>query len=133
MAAGTVISVLTAIPWDKVVKNAPLVAEAAAKLWGTVCKKKDSAQMDQASVSEEVALSELDLLKVRMLALEDGIKSLQDQLQASLELIKELAEQNTQLVQRVELNRARLIRYGIATVLGGAALVVVIALLLAGR
>ena len=36
-------------------------------------------------------------------------------MQASSELIKALAEQNGQLVQRIELNRVRLVRYAVAS------------------
>lgn len=126
MAAGTIITVLSNIPWDQVVKNAPKVADGAMKLWSAVTnrKKQDSSQNVHSAVA---ALSDPELLKAQLIRLEDNIKSLQDQMQASSELIKALAEQNTQLVQRIELNRARLVRYAVVTVLGGLALLAVVA------
>lgn len=124
MAAGTIITVLSNIPWDKVVENAPKVTDAAVKLWNMVAnrRKQPSDESKQDKASHDTFLSESDLLKARVLALEDGIKCLQDQMEASSELIKALADQNIQLVQRIELNRINLVRYAIATVLGGAIL-----------
>jgi hypothetical protein len=46
--------------------------------------------------------------------LQTTVAQLQEQMQASSELIKALADQNTQLVQRVELNRERLLRVSVA-------------------
>lgn len=134
MAAGPIIAVLSNIPWDKVVETAPKVADAAVKLWDMVTNPKpDPPQNDQSTASSDAPLSELDLLKARVLTLEDGVKCLEDQMQESSKLIKALAEQNTQLVQRVELNRAHFDRYAIATALGGTTLLAVIIYLLLGR
>ena len=36
MAVGTLITVLSNIPWGQVVENAPKVAEGAVKLWNSV-------------------------------------------------------------------------------------------------
>jgi len=132
MAAGTIITVLSNIPWDQVVKNAPKVADGALKLWGAVTsrKKQNSSQNEHPAVAVDATPSEADLLKARLLRLDDDVKSLQDQMQASSELIKVLAEQNTQLVQRIELNRVRLIRYAIATISGGSALLAVVVYIL---
>jgi hypothetical protein len=69
-------------------------------------------------------------MKARLLALEDSITRLQDQMQASSALIKDLAEQNTQLVQRIELNRIRLVRYSVATALQGVVLLTAVVYLL---
>lgn len=117
MAAGTIIAVLSNIPWGQVVENAPKVADGAVKLWNAVTnrKKQDSIQKEQPSVAADSTPSEADLLKAQLLRLDDNVKSLQDQMQASSELIKALAEQNGQLVQRIELNRVRLVRYAVAS------------------
>lgn len=135
MAAGAIITVLSNIPWGQVVETAPKVADAAMKLWNTVTnrKKQDLRQSEQSTDSEDVFLSDSDLLKARVLTLEEGVKSLQDQMQASSELIKSLAEQNTLLVLRVEQNRANLVRHTIATSLGGTLLLSVIIYLLLGK
>jgi hypothetical protein len=49
-------------------------------------------------------------LQGRVRALESAVEGLRGQLQQSSELINALAEQNAQLVQRIELNRQRLQR-----------------------
>ncbi|MBI1285561.1 MAG: hypothetical protein GC183_14710 [Thiobacillus sp.] len=129
MAVGTLITVLSNIPWGQVVENAPKVADGAVKLWNSVTNrnKPDAIQGSQAAAEPP---SEADRLKARLLALEDGVTSLQDQMQASSALIKDLAEQNTQLVQRIELNRVRLVRYSVATALQGAVLLAAVVYLL---
>lgn len=132
MGVGTVISVLSKIPWGQVVESAPKVADAAAKLWKTVVnrRKQDAGQSRQSTVPPDMYPSEPDLLEARVLALEDGVRCLQDQMQASSELIKTLAEQNAKLVQRVEMMRARFVRFALATAFGGTLLLVVVVYLL---
>jgi chromosome segregation ATPase len=124
MAAGTIITVLANIPWGQVVENAPKVADGAMKLWkaATRRKKQDASQDEYADVAADANLSEEELLKARLRRLEDNIRSLEEQMQASSELIKALAEQNTQLVQRIELNRVRLVRFAVVAALGGVVL-----------
>ena len=132
MALGTLITVLSSIPWGQVVENAPKVAEGAVKLWNSVTNRnrQGSIQDKEAAATAEETASEADRLKARLLALEDSVTRLQEQMQASSKLIKDLAEQNTQLVQRIELNRIRLVRHTVATVLGGAILLAVVVYLL---
>ncbi len=128
MGAGTIITVLSNIPWRQVVENAPKVADGALKLWKAVTgrKRQGASQNGHPTVPVDAAMSEADLLKARLLSLEDNISSLQDQMQESSELIKALAEQNTQLVERIELNRVRLVRLVAAIVLGGAGLLALV-------
>lgn len=128
MGAGTIITVLANIPWRQVVENAPKVADGAMKLWKAVTgrKKQGAGQAQPPVAAADASLSEADLLNARLLSLEDNIRSLQDQMQESSELIKALAEQNTQLVQRIELNRVRIVRLVAVTVLGGAVLLALV-------
>jgi hypothetical protein len=130
MAVGTLITVLSNIPWGQVVENAPKVAEGAVKLWNSVTNRNKQDAIQDKQVVADDAPSEADRMKARLLALEDSITRLQDQMQASSALIKDLAEQNTQLVQRIELNRIRLVRYSVATALQGAALLAAVVYLL---
>jgi hypothetical protein len=130
MAVGTLITVLSNIPWGQVVENAPKVAEGAVKLWNSVTNRKKQDAIQDKQAAAEDAPSEAERMKARLLALEDSISSLQDQMQASSALIKDLAEQNTQLVQRIELNRVRLVRYSVATALQGAVLLAAVVYLL---
>lgn len=93
------ITVLSAVPWTEVIRNAPKVAEGAKSLWGAV-RRKDGMRV---TTTHETDPTE------RLSALEATVDELSRQMQASAELIKALAEQNTQLVQRCELNRRRII------------------------
>jgi TolA-binding protein len=127
---GTILTVLSNIPWGKVVDNAPKLADGAARLWGAVRKRGDAAAEEgaaevmasnappEATAAEQLAAR----LAGRVEALEGRVAELQAQLAASSELVKDLAEQNAQLVQRIELHQQQLRRLA----LGGAAVAVVL-------
>lgn len=108
------LTVLQAVPWSDVIANAPKVAEGAKKLWSTVAKKPVPEAAEAAPAPAAVdpvsphaqALAALD---ARVAAMEAAAAQMHDQLLASSELIKALAEQNTQLIQRIESNRARVV------------------------
>jgi len=121
MSAGVILTVLSNIPWAQVVENAPKVAEAAGKLWNRATKR-DAETTEKLAAQSRRPASEAEFLKRRVDSLEEALKTLQDEMQASSQLIKELAEQNTLLVQRIELNRLKLIRLMTATVIGFAVL-----------
>lgn len=123
MAVGTILTVLSNIPWGAVVENAPKVAEGAEKLWKTVTrwKKSDPVQNGQIDMLPKQSMSETELLSARLMTVEESVRQLNEQMQGSSELLKALAEQNTVLVQRIELNRIRLIRF--AVIAGGAGVV----------
>ncbi|RZS46634.1 hypothetical protein [Sphaerotilus mobilis] len=128
MAAGTLITVLSNIPWGKVLEAAPKVAEGAAKLWSAVRDRSERDSIEdriEASATHPIG-TEAEILKQRVAELERDVRSLQEQMQAATEFIKTLAEQNTLFVQRVELNRTRLFRLGMATIAIGTALLGVI-------
>lgn len=119
MSTGAILTVLANIPWGQVVDNAPKVASGAAKLWTAVTgarKQSASADPEASAASPTQAPSALEALQVQVGELQATVAQLQEQMQASSELIKALADQNTQLVQRVELNRLRLVR--VATTAG---------------
>lgn len=112
------LTVLQSVPWSDVISNAPKVAEGAKKLWNMVGRK--SAPPESSEVSTQPAgLSEaqtLAALSDRTAALEAAVADLHDQMLASSELIKALAEQNAQLIQRIEANRVRVRWVGAAVV-----------------
>ncbi|CAH0351959.1 hypothetical protein [Aquabacterium sp. CECT 9606] len=97
------LSVLQAVPWSDVIINAPKVAEGAKKLWSTVSKK----PVDAPTASQAPTASSSSMLDARVTALEANAAQLHEQLVASSELIKALAEQNTQLIQGIEANRLK--------------------------
>ena len=125
MSAGVIFTVLSNIPWAQVVENAPKVAEAAGKLWSRATRR-DAETIEKLAAKSRRPASEAELLRQRVDCLEEALKTLQDEMRASSQLIKELAEQNTVLVQRIELNRLNLVRLTAATVIGFGALVALV-------
>lgn len=106
------LAVLQMVPWSDVIKNAPKVADGAKKLWNAVGKKTpapgtltDAGTGAPLSPEAQTAAA----LQARTLALETAVQDLHEQMLASSELIKALAEQNTQLIRRAEVNRVRLL------------------------
>ncbi|MBR0568800.1 hypothetical protein J5J83_21965 [Azoarcus sp. L1K30] len=117
------LTLLKTVPWADVISTAPVVADGARKLWNTVARKspagKDAAaQEDTANPTSPEASSPLES---RLSKTEDTVADLHAQMLASSELIKALADQNTELVKRVEANRVRLIWLSAAVVVSTAA------------
>jgi hypothetical protein len=103
------LTVLQTVPWTDVIRNAPKVAEGAKKLWGSVAGTPPKATT-AAPPASQTAVVDPQALHSRIATLETAVSDLHQQMLASSELIKALAEQNTQLVARVEANRARAAR-----------------------
>ena len=112
MAVGWM-TVLKLVPWRDVIKNAPVIADGARRLWDTVGNKPPAAEGQAASGSSVVVAAgpqdtvALRALRAQLAEAETSITQLQAQMQASSQLIKALAEQNAELVQRVERIRLR--------------------------
>ena len=125
------LAVLQSVPWSEVISNAPKLADGAKKLWSTVggnAASQEAPATPVAPVSSPEAQA-LTALEARALTLEAAVKDLHSQMLASSELIKSLAEQNAQLVGRLEIMRARLVWLGAAG--GVLALAALLGLLLA--
>lgn len=134
MSTGVILTVLSNIPWGQVVENAPKLADGAAKLWSTVTGFRKpplpAAETTGSAGNNSLPPSDTAILATQVLALEETVRVLQDQIAASSELIKALADQNTQLVQRIELNRIRLGRVTAVAASCGLALLAAMAYLL---
>jgi hypothetical protein len=124
MSTRAILTVLSNIPWGQVVENAAKVADGAARLWNSVTSfSKSAASPSQINDSPSTKpASEEELLRLRVQALEETVRNLREQIQASSEVIKALADQNTQFVNRIELNRLRLQRFIVAPVSSGSLL-----------
>ncbi|MDI1268649.1 MAG: hypothetical protein PSV40_06045 [Polaromonas sp.] len=113
--------------------NAPKVAAGARKLWAAVGRKPHAGA--QVADATEAALSPearaITTLTAHVSELETATKELQEQMLASSELIKALAEQNTQLILRIETQRRRMAWLAGALVLVGMAALASLVLLLA--
>ena len=118
------VTVLQVVPWSEVIRNAPKVAEGAKKLWNAVGKRPAAPEVADTSKQPVVSPEQtMDELKARADTLEVTVADLHEQMLAASELIKALAEQNTQLVQRIEANRVHMIWLTVAgTVIAIAAL-----------
>lgn len=122
------LTVLQMVPWSDVIKNAPKVADGAKKLWHAVGKKPPPSPPADTDTGTGVQLSPegqaIAALQAQVLALESASQDLHEQMLASSELIKALAEQNTELIRRAEINRVRLLALA-----GVTALVAVVAVI----
>lgn len=105
------LAVLQSVPWTEVVRNAPKVAEGAKKLWSTIARKGPAPGV-AATAAPSALMPEAQVIarhEASLKALESVTADLREQMLASTELIKALAEQNTQLVARIEANRVRVL------------------------
>lgn len=100
-------SLLKTVPWSDVIATAPVVADGAKRLWKSVAKKPPAppGPIPVAATGEPASLAQL---QARVAALELGTEEMRAQLRVSSELIQSLAEQNKELVERVEAHRVRL-------------------------
>ena len=120
MAPG-LLSILKMVPWGDVISNAPKVADGAMKLWRAVAKRPPASEVPISGEQPALAGEALSLaaLQAQLAAAEAQISDLHEQMLVSSELIKALADQNTQLIKRIEVNRIRvLLLAGIVVVLG---------------
>jgi hypothetical protein len=128
------LTVLRSVPWTDVIKSAPKVADGARKLWSTVAKPQaaaaDAAPVVPPAPSEEGALAALE---ARCGSMERAIADLHAQMLASSELIKALADQNAQLVERLEVGRKRASWLVAAAALSGVVALVALAVAWFGR
>ncbi|MGZ8270427.1 MAG: hypothetical protein ACXW1T_04540 [Methylophilus sp.] len=108
-------ALLKAVPWGEVARNAPVIAENAKKLWSTVSRKPPKQELDVHTVftSED---QEISWLKERLITIEAANTELHNQMLTTSELVKALADQNTQLINRIELNRLRIFRLAAITI-----------------
>jgi hypothetical protein len=104
-------SVLKMVPWGDVISKAPEIADGAKKLWRTVARKPSVSEVP--TVIPQPALSpeaqSLALLQTQLAAAEAELSDLHTQMLESSELIKALADQNAQMIKRLEVNRIRVL------------------------
>lgn len=105
------LAVLKMVPWADIIRNAPQVADGAKKLWNAVAKKpapqKSPPENTAPAFSSEPEA--ITLLQAQLTIVTAEVADLHEQMLASSELIKALAEQNTQLIKHVESNRTKIL------------------------
>jgi len=102
------LTVLKTVPWGEVIGNAPKIADGARKLWSAVARKEAEAPAAGAGPAPASGPDAVAALEARLARAEADAAELRGQMVASSALIQALAEQNAQLVQRVEALRVRL-------------------------
>lgn len=110
------LAVLKSVPWSDVISNAPVVADAAQKLWKVVSRKAATPVRPQPVASQQAGAA----TEMRLTALEAEIANLNNEMLETSKLLKELADQNALLIARVEANRKRL-RWVMGTAIAAAA------------
>lgn len=97
-------TILQSVPWSDVIRNAPKVADGAKKLWRKVGGKGGGGEavMTPGADADQAPAAQLAALRAQ-------VEALQGQMLASSEVIQALAEQNAQLIVRVETHRRRLL------------------------
>ncbi|MHB0973663.1 MAG: hypothetical protein ACYC0P_05410 [Thiobacillus sp.] len=126
------LSIIQLVPWSDVIRNAPKVAEGAKKLWDTVSRK-PAPELPGASAQPALPpeVQSITLFRAQLAAAEAAISDLHHQMLESTELIKALADQNTQLIRRVEANRIRVLWLAGITVIVGVVAAIGLAVTLA--
>jgi len=122
-------SVLKTVPWSEVINAAPQVATGARRLWDTVARKSGTApgQAMEAEPEEDP----FDTLFLRVDKNESNLADLRTQMLQASEIIANLADQNAQLIAKMELARTRLLWLGMATGVSAILALVALALILA--
>lgn len=117
------LTVLKMVPWTEVISTAPKVVDGAKHLWKTVAGKQATADVPTNETPLQVPpdAEAFAALAARASALESATDDLHNQMLASTELIKSLAEQNGQLIARLDSQR-RSLRWLLVAVLATCAL-----------
>lgn len=102
------LTVLKVVPWIEVIRKAPEIAEGTMRFWQAVSgKQQPQPQMYDVPYSE---LGSDDDKEARIQSLEMRIAQLQTQMVESSKLLNTLADQNEQLVAKLEDGRRRVAR-----------------------
>ena len=126
-------SVLKTVPWSEVINAAPQVASGARRLWDTVARKSGPGSVGAAGpiIDEEPVEDVFGTLVLRVEKNESTLLDLRTQMLQASEIIANLADQNAQLIAKMELARTRMLWLGVATGVSGILALVALALILA--
>ena len=130
MAAGWW-TVLRTVPWSDVISAAPQVANGARRLWDTVNRNRQGMPDGPMGMAPEMAGQEDDVFDVLIRSVERNdaeITDLRNQMRSASEIIANLADQNAQLIAKVDAQRQKMTWMGATAALSG--LLSVVALVL---
>ena len=111
------LTVIKMVPWVDLVSNAPKLAEGAKKLWDSAAKKSPPSAQRTSHTSANLSPEAQAIagLTSQVASLQQAVTDLQQEMLDSSKLIKALADQNAQLVQRTFWLRRWLLLVGVAT------------------
>lgn len=127
------LAIIKSVPWTDVISNASKLADGAKRLWSTVEKRRETKAPAAAQPNLSPEAQAIAGLEARLASMETAAADLHSQMLASSELIKELAEQNAQLIARIEASRVRLMWLAAIAAVATIVSVASLALTLAGR
>lgn len=120
MAVGW-LKVLKAVPWSEVIAAAPQVANGARRLWDTVGRKPAAGgAMPEEAFAPAPGMGDdgVALMAARIEQQDVAIAQMHGQLRDASRLITELADQNAQLIAKMEAARGRLQVVGVIAAAG---------------
>jgi uncharacterized coiled-coil protein SlyX len=127
------LKVLKSVPWGEVISAAPQLAGSARRLWETVGRK--GAPVPDTDLDEAVAHMPVDdglaMLAAQVEQQELALAQLHGQVREASKLIAELADQNAQLIAKLEAARERLTLVGVVAAGSGVLGLIALALVLA--
>lgn len=130
MAAGWW-TVLRTVPWSDVISAAPQVANGARRLWDTVNRNRQGMPDGPMGMAPEMAGQEEDVFDILIRSVERTdaeVTDLRNQMRSASEIIANLADQNAQLIAKMDAQRQKMTWMGVTAALSG--LLSVVALVL---
>lgn len=122
-------TMLKTVPWSEVLSAAPQVASGARRLWDSVNRKSVPAPESEEVMHAVVADDEvLAAVQARVHQHDEQLLDMRTQLRSASELIANIADQNAQLIAKVDAQRSKLRWMGWIT--GASALLAIVALAL---
>lgn len=103
------LTLLKTVPWTDVIAHAPSVAHGARKLWHSVSGRSGPPEIPPPASPSASPDDRLAALEAEVEALGKTVSELHRRMVDSSALIRELAEQHTALIRRVESLRLRLL------------------------
>ena len=130
MAAGWW-TVLRTVPWSEVISASPQVANGARRLWDTVNRNKQGMPDGPMGMAPEMPGQEEDVFDILINRVERNdaeVTDLRNQMRSASELIANLADQNAQLIAKMDVQRQKMTWLAVTAGLSG--LLSVVALVL---
>lgn len=126
-------SVLKTVPWSEVINAAPQVATGARRLWDQVARKSGAGagMAPDPMMGEDPQEDFFGTLVMRVERNEMSLADLRTQMLQASEIIANMADQNAQLIAKMDAARKRMLWLGVATGVSSILALVALALVVA--